>query len=253
MRPRRAIACAFTLTEVMVVALMVLILIALMLPGLAGARRRAVEFKCTVALRSAFTALTAYAGDYREVMPFAGDNRRELPFGENRSFFVGGVGGLSSGRWSLLLPDEWAGDLWNPGLMCPRQAPFDPSVPPTTPRMDGSFMLPTLWLSGSTWLDAASLMSDLPFEALRTKPNILSNVAFPSMKACFFEQVAWCASGPDAEFWKRTAGQTPHFRASANFFDGSVTRVRRSDGLAATHSLPFDLTIDGVRGRDIQP
>lgn len=243
---------AFTLTELLVAALIVAVLVGLAVPGLSKARQRAVELKCMTGMRSAGAAIFAYAADYRGRLPYAGDHQREVVTGEGRTFLVGGVGGLSSGRWSLLFPDHWSGDRWSRGLMCPRQAPFDPEVPTSTPRADGSFLLPTVWLTSAAWLDAASLKADLPHEALAPRPNSICDVVFPSAKACLFEQISWCSQGPETEFWKRVAGQTPYVVSTIGLFDASVARMRRVDALSAVHSLPLDLTIDGVRGRDIE-
>lgn len=86
---------------------------------------------------------------------------------------------------------------------------------------------------------------------MRPRPNGLHDVLFPSAKAHYFEQVGYCVNDPGSDVWKHDIGQTFLFATSTVLFDGSVARRRRQDGLPSVFSMPFDSTIDGVRGRDI--
>ncbi|MBM4107446.1 MAG: hypothetical protein FJ255_01310 [Phycisphaerae bacterium] len=60
-----------------------------------------------------------------------------------------------------------------------------------------------------------------------------------------------CVNDPGSDEWKHHLAQTYPFATSTAMFDGTVARRRRRDGLPSVFSMPFDSTIDGVRGRDI--
>ena len=74
--PRRR---AFTLVELLVVISIVAVLIALLLPVLSGARRKATQVACLSNLRQFGAALFAYAGENRGWFPAAASGRNVYP------------------------------------------------------------------------------------------------------------------------------------------------------------------------------
>lgn len=246
---------AFTLTELLVSLLILAVILALTLPSLSSARQKAVEAKCLSNMRSAGLVLTSYSNDFNGHFPYAGDHSRIdyfQPPSVRWDHPIGGRFGLRGGMWAVLFPDDWAGIQWNPALRCPRQPNYNPVAPTSSPPLDAaSLAMPQYWLSSAMWLDAGTLdRLDRPYKELRTRPNAIHDVTFPSLKVVFFEQMAFCAGQRNLHQWL-SIGQTPFADTTIELVDGSVSRLVRQDGLPAVGSLPFDRTLQGVRGRDL--
>ncbi|MCW5764937.1 MAG: type II secretion system protein [Phycisphaeraceae bacterium] len=69
MRPTHHRTRAFTLIELLVVIAIIALLVGILLPSLAGARREARAVKCAANTRSVVQAITVYTADYRDTMP----------------------------------------------------------------------------------------------------------------------------------------------------------------------------------------
>lgn len=117
--PRRA----FTVIELIVVVAVLLVLAALLLPSLKGAKERGKQAFCINNLRQLFTAFVAYAADHDGTIPQVGTpyaslygtrgaswhhwlgkagylgSRDNTP---NRNYYVGPVAGLDNTRWRIL-------------------------------------------------------------------------------------------------------------------------------------------------------
>jgi len=94
---RKSVAGAFTLIELLVVIAVIALLIGILLPSLAGARRSARETMCTSNFRQYGLGTHAYAGQYKEFIPNQG-----LADGYNSSKTIGGWGDNSF--WANAIP-----------------------------------------------------------------------------------------------------------------------------------------------------
>jgi len=115
--------------------------------------------------------------------------------------------------------------------------------------------LPAYWMSSAVWLDAGCLGPERREDApLVIRPNRYEDVVFPARKVLLFEQIAYCApvGGAGGEVdWVNVIGQTFMVPGSVATVDGAVRRMRQIDGVPAAGSMPFELTVDGVRGVDL--
>lgn len=246
----------FTIVELLTVIAVTTVLLGILTSALAGARSRATSIRCLTNARSASLAITCYASDYHEYLPFGGWEEKTVAAPGGQRFEVGGPDGVAKGRWSLLVEEGWSGRDWSEGYRCPRQPAYDPDVAYLSPGFltEGYLQTPMFALSRAFWLDPKSLaeprISSSP-DRQRVRPAMLADVTFPSEKAVLFEEIAFCATGPDREWAINEWGQTPFDLSSVVTADGAGLRMPRADGLTARFSWPFDATINGVHGRDI--
>jgi len=242
---------AFTLPEALLAIVVLAILIALALPSLAASRREAVYATCLAHARSAAGMMSLYALDHRGYVPYAGDRVRRVPVpGTEGSFArIGGTSGLTQGLWALLFPDEWSGDRFNPGLMCPDQPPHDPALPHAVygGAEPGWNLYPGYWLSGAFWIDPAALTPGA--SELRPRAARFSEVTFPSKKALLFEHTGYCIDEPGAEWYLRAVWQTILYRSTVVSADQSAQRFVVNDFLPPASGI--GMTVNGVRGRDL--
>lgn len=248
-KKRRFIASrrAFSLVECLVCIFVIGVVLSLAVPVLRTSRARARQNHCVQNIRQAGLAIQAYSVDARDLWPNGGPVRREvlLP-GNPHVYSVGGVSGLSQGRWSVLSPDSWRGELLSEAERCPRQPRYNPQAIFPAPE---AISLSTYWMSWAMWLDPAGLAGDIP--QLRCMATKTTDVAFPSQKVLLYEQVGYCIEDAAATFSIETLGQTAAWDTSTLAADGSAFRFCRNNGVPAVGSMPFDFTISGVRGRDI--
>lgn len=246
---------AFTLIELLVSLLILTILLALVVPGLSRSRMTATQSKCLANMRSAGLLLSVYANDFSGLFPFAGEHFRTdyfRPDGVLWEHPIGGRFGLRAGMWGVLFPEEWQGAVWNPALRCPKQPKYDPTAPTASPPLNAaSLFMPQYWMSAAMWIDAATLdRLDRPYRQFGVRANAVHEVTFPSLKAQMFEHMAFCAQQRDLRQWL-AIGQTPFADTTVGTVDGSIRRMVRQDALPAVGSMPFDMTLHGVRGRDL--
>ncbi len=233
---------AFSLLEVVVTSAIVATMLLILLPSLISMRETARQGVCLGQTRSATAVILSACVDNQDSWPNAGEVEREVVLPDGTTTRLGGRRGLSNGRWAMMFPEHWSGALWDRSLRCPRQPRAGEGPVDTT--------LPLLWMSSAMWLDPATIETGHEERAkwMRTR---VSDVVFPSLKSVLFEQVAFCVEAPRAAAWLRM-GQTPYWPVSVSTVDGSVRRRVRAEGLPSAWTLPFDATLEGVRGRDLR-
>jgi hypothetical protein len=148
--------------------------------------------------------------------------------------YIGGVNGLSDGRWTALMPEYWSGDVWSEGMMCPKQPAYDPESPqwPDISMMiDGFSHEPFYWLSSAFHLASGSLKEVVDdTDSMRAHPQKLHNVRYPSSKALLFEQFGFCIPDtPESLAWKDLV-QTQLLPTSLVTVDGAALRYARRNG-----------------------
>lgn len=234
----------FTILEVTVCLGVVVALLSLTLPWLSAARAQGRRSQCLVHSRSAAMVHLLYASDFRDALPNAGDGNVWLTASDGESYRIGGVRGLPNGLWTLLFPDHWPAGVFDPALRCP----MDPG---THRGGTSSDLFPCYWMSSAFWLSSQSLAPGSGLDDRRWACGRVGDVTDPSRKVLLFESVGFCLDDPRAAFWIRQR-RTEGWRTSTAMVDGSVSRLARIDGLPAIHSMPFDATEWGVRGRDVR-
>lgn len=252
--PTRRRGRGFSLIELLVVIMVVALLLSLLLPALSTARGGAERLKCLSNMRSVGLVFSLYSNDHDGVFPNGGRSLHTVTLPNVPPVRIGGTWGLKHGLWPIVFPDDWRGIQWERSLQCPSQAPFDPSIPGpiSSPIEEGQLQLPAYWMSAAAWIASDTMRADAKWEDYRFRANRLSDVLFPSKKVVMFEQIGFCVDEPGSEEWIWFFGQTQQFKTSTLLADGSAHRLRRNDGVPGLRSLvPFDETLDGVRGIDI--
>lgn len=226
---------AFSILEVVASVGVLLLLVSLAIPALAGARGAARRSRCLTQARSCAMLQLAYAAEQRDMFPNVGPvvTRRDLPCGW--SMRLGGVRGLTNGAWAAMFPDEWRGDSWAHELRCPND-----------PRY---YDLPMYWMSRALWLEPTSLARGRPFTSVIPFAARVSDVLQPSKKSLIYEQLGYCSI---RGAFDPAIADAPDLDSALTLVDGSARRMRRIDGVHAEWTQPWDATIDGVRGRDVE-
>jgi prepilin-type N-terminal cleavage/methylation domain-containing protein len=242
MRSPSRVGRGFTLVELIIVALMVSVLIALLAPALSKVVYSAKRTGSVANLRTHVAAVTAYCGEHREAFPYLTDPRATYSVlrcgGEARAveFFHIGF------HWHFALAEAYYNGACNSPSFWP---------PRTRPAYATYYYYSATCIARPEFWNPRTRVGPEQWAATRQ-----SDVLFPSKKGVF---------------WNRAAvpGITPEYPSGlpeAGFLDGSATIRPLPDFLApyrngegpfpgsyfSGYGLPVLHTIDGLRGRDVR-
>jgi type II secretory pathway pseudopilin PulG len=246
---------AFSLVEGLVATLILVILLAIAVPGLGHARRAASESRCVVSIRSAGSLVHAYASESRELVPHGAYVPDSLLADEPMVRVIYQESGVEvpyfrvASLWAEILAD-WQGAA----LMSATCPSADPEMR-VIPRPTGSSS------SGgrSTYRVSAALLAAPPLwreEAFAREtdfvPQPLSAALFPSDKGFLYEQRVLHIDRDSKSPLDLVTGASP-----VVFVDGHAS-LASFRAIPAIHSpfddtspMPYSHTPGGVLGRDV--
>ncbi|GJQ29851.1 MAG: hypothetical protein HBSAPP03_17350 [Phycisphaerae bacterium] len=232
---------AFTLLEVLIVAAMIGILMALLSPTLARVKHASRRAASLVNIRTHATAITMYCGDFREVFPFLTD--------PDATYSV-----LRCGERAQQAEYFWLSFLWHLGLadryyegVCDSPVFWPPGI--RSSAATSYLYSPTSFAAPEYW-NPLTRIGPSQWRAVRQ-----AEVLFPSRKGILWNRAA--SPGLTLEY--------PIGLPEAGFIDGSagvyesvrfLTPYQNGEGsfpgsYFSGYGLPVLHTIDGVRGRDL--
>lgn len=247
----------FTLTELLVVVAVIGLLLGILLPALASARREGKRTACAAAMKQSVVVTMTYATMWRDAVPHI----KAKPL-TSRPASLGDVRGRvvdSAGVWFETAyynqASSWLKPAWlsvGPdfaGLDCP-SVPQDPSLPlfvlggREVPRM-------TFWMARGFLADSRVFVAGgaaLP-EAWQPQAQPLPRVRFPSAKTLLVESRAW------HERRGQQAIDEVGAQVTVGFVDGSIRRVEAAPRAvlaieAVANPVAWLDTVGGVGGRD---
>jgi prepilin-type N-terminal cleavage/methylation domain-containing protein len=120
----------FTLIELLVVIAIITLLMAILMPALAGAREQAKQVKCVANLKQIGIAMHSYFEDCDGWFPFERQNNESYPY------LVGVYYGGHPGRRVPSSPGDWWGYTTPGWRTTPAGRPFNPYIYPDLPNWD---------------------------------------------------------------------------------------------------------------------
>ncbi len=278
-------ARAFTLIELLVVIAIISVLMTILLPALAGARRQAKSTVGMANLRSLSQMMFVYTNDHKEefLNPFrAEDDPGAAGSGGGGGSWSDAVGIGDSGlRWKFDSPvpqwtteffayywysflAEWRGgsrvsdEMFSPAdadlVDQARQLRSRPETLDALMLWPSSFLYsPTFWSDGERYPAGGRL----PMTAQLVKTSATGSVSVPSAKVLLFERADFSQSrrveirqGQSVTSDKSPAWSNPRSKTTIGLADGSVDQVKISDltRLAATGGNHGELIPSGTGG-----
>ncbi len=252
-RSRRAAGIpSFTIVELLMVIGVILILLGLTAPGLAGTRQGATELACVARGRSMSTLVTAYCADFKDVFPTGvSDTADSLPLARPWR-----VRYLNQAARFPIKPfwHSWTGPSWDgASYRCAADTPSRRAVWGTP--IDFT-------LTNSCYFSPEAMTKSLSLPRANTaRMQTLASVVFPSAKVFVYEHEAWHGfSGTDHP---GTIVDSLDYRQSPRptmtiMFDGHGGLRRARDAAEAVPVFGFlgptvfGTPADGIRGRDIR-
>ncbi|HUV40535.1 MAG TPA: type II secretion system protein [Sedimentisphaerales bacterium] len=228
-------ASGFTVVELLVVTATIAVLVSILMPSLSRARVAAMRLRCAHNLKQIYIATDLYLNANDETYPCAQDPLSSEPF-----YW------LWMGRgWRRFVEPYLGGsiDVNNPSvLFCPQDKSKN--------YESTSYAYSMSFYHSSEQINAASDKSDTYSKPVPSIPRRRSEVARPSGKILIGE---WLSNHQGTEVkdpgWWGWVG-------SRNFLlaDGQVCFLKAREIRAARDGYPdANLTIDGIKGRDLGP
>ncbi len=228
-------ASAFTVVELLVVIATIAVLLSILMPSLTKAKAAAMRLKCTHNLKQIYIAMDFYLNANDETYPCAEDPISSEPF-----YW------LWMGRgWRRFLEPSLGGniDANNPSvLFCPQDNSKN--------YESTSYAYSMSFYHSSEQINAMNDKSNTYSKPVSSIPQRRSDVAKPSGKILIGE---WLSNH------QRTNVKDPGWWGwvgSRNFLlpDGQVCFLKAREIRAARDGYPdANLTIDGIKGRDLGP
>ena len=226
---------AFTLVELLVVISILSLLIAILLPSLARARRSAKAAFCASNLKQVGTAFTLYVNDHEDRYPSAEDPVSTSPFnwlwmGRGFREFVG----------PYLVEDI---NTENPSVLV---CPDDRTSPNVFERTSYAYSM--AFYHSPEQIDAMSSPADTYSNPQPPIPQMSSNVRRPSDKILSGEWYSNHERIPEDGGWWDQRGSRVFL-----FADGHADKHDAGQIVPANDGLPDpNLTISGIRGADVR-
>lgn len=137
---------AFTLIELLIVMIIILILAGILYPVFISARNKALQVKCASQMRQIGMAVSLYANDYDDFLPIGAYSTAQLPAGMT---FPAGVNTSAAGQPLPVSRVDWQDALIYGGYVKSYTSFVCPSSPSTDYRYSYGVNRHVMWWAGS--------------------------------------------------------------------------------------------------------